>query len=355
MSDIQEQIKKLEEEIRSTPYHKGTEHHIGKLRARLSRLRDEAMKTSRSGSVKGFTPPKFGDATVALVGFPSVGKSTLINKLTNARSPTADYSFTTVEVIPGMLKYKGASIQLFDLPGLIAQASQGAGRGREVLSVIRSSDLLLIVAEAGKEKDQFNRINTQLYEAGIRINQAPPRVSIKKTTRGGLKIISSVVQQLSIQTIQSIAREFGLMNGEILIYETITLPRLIDALSQNRAYLPALYVVNKVDLLLGQEKMNRDAIKISAKTGYGLGRLKEEIWKKLGLVRIFLKETAKQTSKTPIVVKKGNLLYDVAKKIGSEFAKSKKSAKIWGNGAKYPGQQVSLQHQVEDEMEVFFI
>jgi len=75
---------------------------------------------------------KSGDARVALIGFPSVGKSTLLNRLTNTHSEAGAYEFTTLTCIPGKIEYNGANIQLLDLPGIIEGASAGKGRGRQV-------------------------------------------------------------------------------------------------------------------------------------------------------------------------------------------------------------------------------
>ena len=80
---------------------------------------------------------KSGDARIALVGFPSVGKSTFLSKITKTKSEIAAYSFTTLTAIPGVLEYGGAEIQILDLPGIIEGASEGKGRGRQVISAAK--------------------------------------------------------------------------------------------------------------------------------------------------------------------------------------------------------------------------
>lgn len=69
---------------------------------------------------------------LSLAGFPSVGKSSLLNELTGTESEAAAYEFTTLTCIPGVIHYNDAKIQLLDLPGIIEGAAQGKGRGRQV-------------------------------------------------------------------------------------------------------------------------------------------------------------------------------------------------------------------------------
>ena len=104
MASIDDQIKEIEEEIHNTPYNKNTQHHIGKLKAKLARLKDEQEKrrAASGGTGKSYAVKKSGNATVSLVGFPSVGKSTLLNNITDATSEVGRYDFTTLEVLEEM-------------------------------------------------------------------------------------------------------------------------------------------------------------------------------------------------------------------------------------------------------------
>ena len=150
---IPEKIKAIQEEIHKTQINKATEHHIGLLKAKIARLKKEmegdihgktVSSKSRSG---GYSVRKTGDGTVVLIGLPSVGKSTLLNKLTNANSKVGSYKFTTLTVVPGMMEYRGARIQILDMPGIIEGAASGRGLGKRVLSVARSADMVLLILD----------------------------------------------------------------------------------------------------------------------------------------------------------------------------------------------------------------
>lgn len=103
---IQERIKDIELEISRTQKNKATTTHIGMLKGQLARLRTELLLPSagseNAGGSEGFAVPKTGDGRVALIGFPSVGKSSLLNAVTDTKSETAAYEFTTLTCIPGM-------------------------------------------------------------------------------------------------------------------------------------------------------------------------------------------------------------------------------------------------------------
>lgn len=355
MTEIDEQILAIKKEIRETPHHKATEHYIGKLRAKLARLKDRAdEQESRKTGGSGYAVKRQGDATVVLVGPPSSGKSTLLNKLTNAQSKVAPYEFTTVSVIPGMMNYRDAKIQILDVPGLIEGAEAGKGRGKEVLSVARGADLLIVMSDVERAK-AIKRIEISLEENGIRVNKKKPEVKINKKLSGGVIIQSNIKQEISNETIREVVNEMGIKNAEIMINEKLTLDRLVDGLSKNRAYIASIEVLNKSDLDKKRVE-GTEILMISAEKGTGLDVLRKRMWEKLGLIRIYLVRAGEEPSfKNPMIMREGDNLRRVAEKIGSEFAEDKTRARVWGEGAKFAGQEVSLKTEVKEGMMVRFI
>lgn len=355
--DIEQRIKELEEEIKRTQYNKATEKHILRLKARIAYLKkelEERKKKQRAQTRKGVK--KSGDAMVSIIGPPSVGKSMLFNLLTNARSEVGDYAFTTLEVQPGILKYKGAEIQLLDMPGLIEGASYGRGNGREILSIARNSDLIMLMVDVFTV-EYLKIIIKEMHNFGIRINQEPPKISVKKKDRGGINIASTVPLSMDKEDIATIFREFGYINVDVLIKEDVNPERLMDFLSGNRAYVPAILVVNKIDLIDEEslkemvKKLEKwDPLFISAKNGFGIEKLKERIFQKAGLIRIYLKpQSGKVDYDAPLILKKGATVEDVCNALHRDFIRKFRYAMVWGRSVKFPGQHVGLEHQLEDE------
>ncbi len=354
----EEEIKSIEEEIKKTKYNKATQYHIDQLKAKLSRLKEDATSKKSTRGGFSYSVKKSGDATVILVGFPSVGKSTLLNSITSADSKIAAYEFTTLDVVPGVMLYNSAQIQVLDIPGLVSDAASGRGRGKEILSVVRNADLILIVAD---KPNQVERVRHELYDSGFRLNETPPNVIIKKMNRGGVKVSSAVkLKHIDKKMVQLIVNERGIHNAEILIRENLTLDRLIDATSKNRVYVKARVLYNKVDLLSEEErkKLPKDFIQISCLKKEGIENLKKIIWNNLCLMRIYLKKIGKMPDlEEPLIMKKGSNIYDVAEKIHKQFAYKLDYARIWGPSARFEGQKVGARKSLSDTdiVELHFI
>ncbi len=344
MASREEKIKEFEKELSTTKYNKRTQHHVGLIKAKIAKLKEEEIKKSFSGKKGGgYSIRRTGDATVILLGFPSVGKSTLLNKLTNAKSPVGEYDFTTLTVIPGLLEYKNAKIQLLDVPGIVYGAASGKGRGREVLSVIRSADLIIILVDAYNPQ-QKRAIEKEIYDSGIRLNQQKPDVRIKRKPKGGISIGTTVkLTNLPLKTAEGILREMGFLNADVIIRDNITDDQLIDVAEENKVYIPSLVVINKIDLLdketlqAVKEKIKPDLI-ISAEKEKNLEGLKKQIFEKLSLIRIYLKQIGKKPDmEEPLIMQKGCTIQDICLKLHQDFVKKFRFARVWGS-SKFEGQ-----------------
>lgn len=357
-TSIEKQIKDIEDEIFKTQKNKATEHHIGKLKAKLAQLRDTLEKRKASGGKgKGFAVKKSGDATVGIIGFPNIGKSTLLNQLTDAKSRVGDYEFTTLETIPGMMKYNGADIQLLDLPGLITGASQGRGRGREILSAIRNVDMILLMID-GQNPEHLGVMEKELYNASLRINQKKPDVVVAKRGQGGIVVNATTkLTHLNENVIKAISSEY-VINADITIREDITEDQLIDVFMENRVYVPALVVINKKDLLSEKEiqlklqdikQKGWNVIAISAKEGAGLDYLRRMIFLKLNLIRVYMKPVGKQVDyNEPLILKNGDTVGDACKKLHRDFKRKFRYASISGSSVKHAVQKVGLEHVLKE-------
>lgn len=353
---LEKEIEKTKKKLRETPVNKSTETERARLKSKIARLKKERkQKQKESGaSGQGYAVRKRGDATVCLVGPPSAGKSTLLNKLTNAKSEVANYDFTTLDVIPGMMSCKGASIQILDVPGLIGGAAEGRGKGKKVLSVLRNCDLLLILVDPDRI-DSIDRITQELYDSGIRINEEPPDVKIEKKEKGGIQISKQGNVELDNETIQDVLKNHGFVNCKIIIGEDVDIDRLIDGILSNRVYLPAVISINKVDEVneKEREKLRRekpDCLLISAEEGINLKTLKDKVWDKLGLMRVYMKEKGEEPDREePLVVGEGSTVEEVMNTLDKDFKRSLNYSKIWGQSAKFSGQKVGKNHELEDE------
>ncbi len=357
MVEYSDKIKELEAEIKKTQYNKATQHHIGLVKAKIAQLKEkEEARSGKGGGGKGYSVRKSGDATVILLGFPSSGKSTLLNALTGTNSPVGAYEFTTLDVIPGTLIFEDAKIQILDMPGIVRGAAAGTGRGREVLSVLHNADLVLVLIDVFRP-DVIDVILKEVYDAHLRLNQRKPDVVLKKTPKGGINLGKTVkLAKLDDETIEKILKEFRINNAEIVIREDINADQLIDIIQGNKVYTQSLIVLNKMDMMPKEDlervkRKYKPDICISAHEKINLESLKDLIYKKLGFVRVYCKEVGKKADmNVPLVLKKGATIQTMCEKLHKDFITKFKYAKIWGKSVKFAGQRLNkLTHKLVDK------
>ncbi|EPR78350.1 Developmentally regulated GTP-binding protein [Spraguea lophii 42_110] len=367
---LPERIAEIELELARTQKNKATEHHIGSLKARLAKLKlEQSNNTSSTGQKHAtFEVKKSGDARISLIGFPSVGKSTLLTKLTNSDSAIAAHEFTTLTCIPGKLEYNDTTIQILDLPGIIPGASKGRGRGRQVIGVARTSDMILIVLDPRK-KEQKRLLLEELEAMDIRINKKKKNISLIPTKSGGISIIRAYDKNINERnanndigiltdtTITMILKEYKMNNCILTLKELISTDDLIDHITNRAVYIKALFVYNKIDTLdietIDKLSLNDHSVVISSNNDWNLDELLYEVWNGLKLTRIYTKKKGDFPDLDKPVVLKNNSgkcrVEDLCVNLHKDFVVNFKYAMVWGNSVKYNPQKVGLNHILEDE------
>lgn len=354
---ILEKISEIEKEISRTQKNKATEYHLGVLKAKLAKYRSQLLEPQGKSKDKGegFDVMKSGDARVALIGFPSVGKSTLLNVLTDTHSESAAYEFTTLTCIPGVIEYKGANIQLLDLPGIIEGASQGKGRGRQVIAVARTADLVVMMLDATKGEVHRGLLEKELETVGIRLNKGPPNIYFKEKKAGGLSFNSTCnLTKCDEKLVQMVLHEYKIFNAEVLFREDCSPDELIDVILKNRVYLPCLYVYNKIDQVTIEEvdRLAREAhsVVVSCNMKLNLDYFLERLWDYLALIRVYTKKRGCPPDfEEGLILRRNSSIEHVCHAIHRGIVHVFKYALVWGTSTKYSPQRVGLSHIVHHE------
>mmetsp|Transcript_2 Transcript_2/g.5 ORF Transcript_2/g.5 Transcript_2/m.5 type:complete len:373 (+) Transcript_2:35-1153(+) len=361
MSTTEQKIAELEAEYARTQKNKATEGHLGLIKAKLAKLRRELesqnSKGGGGGGGEGFDVKKVGDTRVGLVGFPSVGKSTLLTTLTGTRSEAAAYEFTTLTAIPGTMRYRGARIQILDLPGIIEGAASGKGRGRQVISAARTCDLIMIVLDAGKPVTHKFLIERELYNFGIRLNEIPPDIQLRKKDKGGINIQELVPQTkgLTKEIATRILKEYRMSTVDVVLRENCTIDRFIDACDGKRTYIPGLYVLNKIDQITIEELDIIDQmdnyVPISSRDQWNIDDLMLSIWTKCNMIRIYPKPKGQIPDyDEPVVLHATNpTVEQFCNRLHKGIIPVFKYAWVWGTSVRHQPQKVGKDHVLQDE------
>ncbi|GBC07537.1 hypothetical protein RclHR1_07520001 [Rhizophagus clarus] len=328
MASIVDKIKEIEAEMARTQKNKATSFHLGTLKAKLAKLRKELITPqggSGGGGGVGFDVAKTGVARIGFVGFPSVGKSTLMSKLTGTFSAVAAYEFTTLTTVPGVLQYKGAKIQILDLP--------------DVLKPLTDKKI----------------IETELEGFGIRLNKQPPNIYFKKKEKGGINMTNTVpLTNLDLDQVKAVLSEYRIHNADVNFKCDATVDDLIDVI-EGRIYIPAIYVLNKIDQISIEEldliyKIPH-AVPISAHHEWNFDELLDKMWEYLNLIRIYTKPKGQLPDySAPVVLRQNQrTVEDFCNSIHKGIVKQFKYALVWGSSAKHQPQKVGLNHTLNDE------
>jgi small GTP-binding protein len=242
----------------------------------------------RSGAVHrdSIAVRREGAAQIALVGPPNVGKSSLLQALSEIQIKTGDYAFTTLRPVPALTRIGGVLVQLVEIPGLIEGAAEDRGGGRALLGVLRFADAIVYCGRADGSPDDVAAVRAEVAAAAIakpailaatRADEAPP-----------------------------------------------------EAIERLRAVFSDLDVV-PVSIL---DEASLDAIRAA-------------IWRLTGLIRVRLR-TNGVTEAEPVALSPGSTVADVADWVHHDLAASFSGARISGPSARFADQRVGRDHVVAD-------
>jgi small GTP-binding protein len=227
-----------------------------------------------------------GAAQIALVGPPNVGKSSLLQALSEIQIKTGDYPFTTLRPVPALTRIGGVLVQLVEIPGLIEGASSDRGGGRALLGVLRSVDAIVYCCRATADPAELTVVKAEVDLAGIE------KPGFLATTRADEA------------------------DG--------------PALAGWREAFPDLEVV-PVSIL---DEASLDAFR-------------DATWRLTGLLRVRLRNNG-TIHPEPVALRPGAVVADVAASVHHDLAASFSGALVWGSSARFDGQHVGRDHPVRD-------
>lgn len=369
-SSIAEKIKKLEEFISLVPKHKSTENIVALNKSRLAKLKKQQEKKklrSRSTSkvVSPFSIKKEGIQLILISDYyvPGVGKTSLLNYLTHAANDKIG-KFTAVPEI-GIYEYDKIRFQVVDMPSLMEGASSGVGNGKEILSQLRSCDLICICIDLSRNyTKQMDLILTELSRANIRLNVLPPPISIEKTGSNKIQVFYLTREAKKIpnideltENIKNIVIENGIRNAIVKLYGEVSINDVVDALDPSVVYKKAIILGTKGDLPATEdyfddlEKDYSYRFKVIIGTSVKKKEFPEDFGKRiltiLEKIKIFTMH-AGEVAEKPLIMDEDALVKDVALKIHRSFFDLFEYAIVIRKGVKQKKKRVGLDYKLKN-------
>jgi ribosome-interacting GTPase 1 len=352
----------MQEFLSLVPKHKGTEKLRAHVKRQISQLRNELerkKKAAKSRRAPSYAPEKVGAAQVVILGPTNVGRSSLLQSVTNAKPKVASYPFSTRLPFPGMLSYQDIQFQLVEAPPIVKGASEGTADGFKILSLARNADALMIMVDLSTDPvEQYLMVAEELERSRILTTEPPGSVEIQRRGYGSdvQFIWEGELDGSTTEDVVRLLKEYKIRSALVRIRGKVTLDLVEDAIFENAVYRPTLILANKADLQTGdglgmlvEMADPLEVISISTRESSNLAELLgSRLFNLLGIVRAYTKEPRKDPSPIPIVAGRGLTVGELAKTIHTDFYRKFRYAKIWGSSANFPGERVGIDKELLD-------
>jgi small GTP-binding protein len=275
------EVRSLLEELpdyRNGPYadlRKWLLAEIEDTRVRSSAVHRDAIEVRREGA-----------AQIALVGPPNVGKSSILQALSEIQIKTGDYPFTTLRPVPSLTRIGGVLVQLVEIPGLIEGANEDRGGGRALLGVLRAVDAIAYCARAAADPADLAVVRSEIATAGIEKPAFLAATRADEADHGALQALAEAFPDLEL-------------------------------------------------------------VPVSILDEGSLEAFRAALWRLTGLIRVRLRKDG-AADPEPLALPPGSRVVDVADWVHHDLATSFGGALVWGPSARFDGQRVGRDHVVLD-------
>ncbi len=226
-----------------------------------------------------------GATQIAFVGPPNAGKSSLLQALSNIQIKTGDYAFTTTRPVPALTRIRGVLVQLVEIPGLIAGASEDRGGGRALLGVLRGAEAIVFCQDSSAPVGELETVMAEVREAGI---ERPAIIAATK----------------------------------------------VDEASE--------------ETLRGLDRLGLEVVPVSVLDDQSLESFRRAVWRLTGLIRVFLRRHGEDVSEA-VALRPPATVADAARSVHHQLEERCMGAHVWGPSARFDGQRVGREHELADD------